>query len=52
VLAGAGRVVVVCQVGMRARRAAEALRAAGVDAEVLAGGIDAWQASGASRMSA
>ncbi|QIG39857.1 hypothetical protein G5T42_10470 [Microbacterium sp. 4R-513] len=47
-----GRVVVVCQVGMRARRAAEALRAVGVDAEVLAGGIEAWQASGASRMSA
>ncbi|MBD3940166.1 ThiF family adenylyltransferase [Microbacterium sp. NEAU-LLC] len=37
-----GRVVVVCQVGMRAQRAARALRDAGVEAAVLAGGIDAW----------
>lgn len=35
-------VVVVCQVGMRAQRAAAALRAAGIEASVLAGGIDAW----------
>ncbi|MFE5408614.1 ThiF family adenylyltransferase [Microbacterium sp. NPDC056569] len=35
-------VVVVCQVGMRAQRAAAALREAGVEASVLAGGIDAW----------
>ncbi|WP_203580347.1 ThiF family adenylyltransferase [Microbacterium hibisci] len=35
-------VVVVCQVGMRAQRAAAALRAAGVEASVLDGGIDAW----------
>jgi adenylyltransferase/sulfurtransferase len=35
-------VIVVCQVGMRAQRAAVALRGAGVDASVLAGGIDAW----------
>lgn len=39
---GAPRVVVVCQVGMRAQRAARALRAAGVEASVLAGGLDAW----------
>ncbi|MEV7619760.1 ThiF family adenylyltransferase [Microbacterium sp. NPDC089321] len=38
----AGRVVVICQVGARARRAADALRAAGADAVVLAGGMDAW----------
>ena len=38
----AAKVVVVCQVGMRAQRAAAALRAAGVEASVLAGGIDAW----------
>ncbi|MFC0198265.1 rhodanese-like domain-containing protein, partial [Microbacterium arthrosphaerae] len=38
----AAAVVVVCQVGMRAQRAAAALRAAGVEASVLAGGIDAW----------
>ena len=38
----AQRVVVVCQVGMRAQRAAVALRAAGVEASVLAGGIEAW----------
>jgi adenylyltransferase/sulfurtransferase len=41
---GADRVVVICQVGARARRAAEALRAAGADAVVLAGGMDAWNA--------
>lgn len=40
-------VVVVCQVGMRAQRAAAALRAAGVEASVLAGGIDAWNRDGA-----
>ncbi|MDQ7879673.1 ThiF family adenylyltransferase [Microbacterium sp. QXD-8] len=38
----ASRVVVVCQVGMRAQRAAAALRAAGIEASVLAGGMDAW----------
>ncbi|MEV5069173.1 ThiF family adenylyltransferase [Microbacterium sp. LMI12-1-1.1] len=36
------RVIVVCQVGMRAQRAAVALRAAGIEASVLAGGMDAW----------
>src|SRR5690606_41358618 len=35
-------VVVVCQVGMRARRAAQALRGAGVDAVVLRGGMDGY----------
>ncbi|WP_194396130.1 ThiF family adenylyltransferase [Microbacterium atlanticum] len=39
---GAQRVVVVCQVGARAHRAAAALRGAGVEASVLAGGIEAW----------
>jgi len=39
---GIDRVVVICQVGARARRAADALRAAGADAVVLAGGMDAW----------
>ena len=39
---GAPAVVVVCQVGMRAQRAAAALRDAGVEASVLAGGIDAY----------
>ncbi|WP_106814720.1 ThiF family adenylyltransferase [Microbacterium timonense] len=38
----AEQVVVVCQVGLRAQRAAAALRAAGIEASVLAGGIDAW----------
>jgi adenylyltransferase/sulfurtransferase len=38
------RVVVVCQVGARARVAADALRAAGVDAVVLRGGIQGWVA--------
>lgn len=40
--AGSGRIVVICQVGARARRAALALRATGADAVVLAGGMDAW----------
>ncbi|WP_374975314.1 ThiF family adenylyltransferase [Microbacterium trichothecenolyticum] len=39
---GAPAVIVVCQVGMRAQRAAVTLRGAGVEASVLAGGIDAW----------
>ncbi|MEV7632285.1 ThiF family adenylyltransferase [Microbacterium sp. NPDC089318] len=41
---GAERTVVICQVGARARRAAVALRAAGADAVVLSGGMDAWNA--------
>lgn len=36
-------VVVVCQVGARARRAAQALRGAGVDAVVLRGGMDGYR---------
>lgn len=40
-----GPVVVICQVGRRARRAAEALVGAGVEAIVLAGGMDAWDAA-------
>lgn len=39
---GAGPFVVVCRVGARAERAALALRAAGIEASVLAGGIEAW----------
>ena len=35
----------ICQAGVRARRAAEALRAAGADVVVLAGGMDAWNAA-------
>ncbi|NYF17685.1 adenylyltransferase/sulfurtransferase [Microbacterium sp. AK009] len=42
---GDGAVVVVCQAGGRARQAAEALRAAGVDASVLRGGYTAWTAA-------
>ena len=37
-----GQVVVVCKVGVRAQHAAAALRAVGVEAGVLAGGIEAW----------
>ena len=40
--AGTGPVVVVCQAGLRAQRAAAALRDAGIEASVLAGGIVAW----------
>jgi adenylyltransferase/sulfurtransferase len=39
---GGSTVVVVCQVGARARVAARALRSAGVDAAVLRGGMDGW----------
>ncbi|MGW9157105.1 ThiF family adenylyltransferase [Microbacterium sp. NPDC055665] len=42
--AAEGRVVVVCQRGLRAVRAATALRSAGADAVVLTGGMDAWSA--------
>ena len=43
--AGSGPVVVVCKVGARALRAAEALRGAGIEASVLTGGMDAWDAA-------
>ncbi|HWI31561.1 MAG TPA: rhodanese-like domain-containing protein, partial [Microbacterium sp.] len=39
-----GPIVMVCEVGVRARRAAEALVAAGIPATVLAGGMVAWRA--------
>ncbi|WHE36963.1 ThiF family adenylyltransferase [Microbacterium sp. BDGP8] len=42
-LAGADRVVVVCAHGIRAHRAADALRGRGVAASVLAGGLARWQ---------
>lgn len=42
-----GPVVIVCQTAVRSRIAAEALRAAGVEASILAGGMEAWIASGA-----
>lgn len=41
----AGPVVVICQAGVRARRAAEALATVGVAATVLTGGMDAWAAT-------
>lgn len=40
----ADRIVVICQVGARARRAAAALCAVGADAVVLTGGMVAWNA--------
>ncbi len=40
-----GPVIVICQAGVRARRAAEALTAVGVEATVLTGGMDAWAAT-------
>jgi len=39
-----GDVVVVCHLGARSRAAAQVLRAAGIDAANLAGGIVAWSA--------
>jgi rhodanese-related sulfurtransferase len=39
-------IVVVCKVGGRSARVAEALVAAGYDAINVAGGLDAWQAAG------
>ncbi len=44
---GAGPFVVVCEGGVRATRAAEALIAAGAEASVLDGGMRAWRAAGA-----
>ncbi len=43
-LDGAADLVIVCQAGVRARRAAVALQGAGIPASVLAGGMDAWTA--------
>jgi len=40
--AGTGPVVVVCAAGIRARTAAEALAASGIEASVLTGGLAAW----------
>jgi adenylyltransferase/sulfurtransferase len=40
-----GPVVVVCETAIRSRRAAEALREAGVEAMILAGGMASWNAS-------
>lgn len=37
-----GPVVVICQAGVRATRAARALASVGVDAIVMTGGMDAW----------
>ncbi len=39
---GPDPVVVICAHGVRAQRAAEAIRARGVTASVLAGGLAAW----------
>jgi rhodanese-related sulfurtransferase len=39
----------VCQAGIRARRAAEALADAGVPATVLTGGMSAWREAFADR---
>lgn len=45
----AGRpVVVVCASGARSRTAARELRAAGIEATSLSGGLAAWQAAGGS----
>jgi adenylyltransferase/sulfurtransferase len=41
-----GPVIVVCQTAIRSRRAAEALRDAGIEAAILAGGMEAWTAAG------
>ena len=40
--AGSGPVVLICQRGPRAERAAGVLRSRGVEASVMIGGIDAW----------
>lgn len=45
-----GPVVIVCRIGPRARRAAEALVTAGIDATVLAGGMLAWESAHAERL--
>lgn len=37
------RIVVICEVGVRARHAADALRSIGAEAVVLAGGMRAWR---------
>jgi rhodanese-related sulfurtransferase len=39
-------IVVICKVGGRSGRVAEALVAAGYDAANVAGGAEAWQAAG------
>jgi rhodanese-related sulfurtransferase len=41
-----GEIVVICKVGGRSAKVAEALVAAGYDAANVAGGAEAWQADG------
>jgi len=41
-----GEIVVICKVGGRSARVAEALVAAGYDAANVAGGAEAWQEAG------
>ena len=48
--AGSGPVVVVCKVGARALRAAQALQQAGIEASVLTGGMNAWDAASRPRV--
>lgn len=43
---GDGQVVVVCQIGQRSSLVAEFLRARGLDAHNLEGGLEAWAAQG------
>ena len=43
---GPGPFLVICQAGVRAERAAQALRGAGATASVLPGGMNALAASG------
>ena len=45
-LSSTGTVYVVCGSGVRSTRAVETLRAHGIDAVVVAGGVLAWTASG------
>jgi rhodanese-related sulfurtransferase len=42
----AAQVLCICRSGARSARAAEALRAAGIDATNVAGGMSAWVAAG------
>ena len=39
------RVVTVCRSGVRSRTAAAALRRVGIEADTLAGGLEAWHAA-------
>jgi rhodanese-related sulfurtransferase len=45
-VSGVGCILVICRTGSRSSRAAEVLRASGIDARNVLGGVQAWKQAG------